>query len=62
MDGPRECSSKVSQRRRMSYDIYDIPYMWHLKRNDTNKLTKQRLTDSKNDFMVSRGKMGGRNS
>ena len=23
---------------------YDIPYMWNLKRNDTNKLTKQKQT------------------
>ena len=23
---------------------YDIPYMWNLKRNDTNKLTKQNET------------------
>ena len=22
--------------------LYDIPYMWNLKRNDTNELTKQK--------------------
>ena len=24
--------------------LYDIPYMWNLKRNDTNELTKQKET------------------
>ena len=32
--------SEARQRRK----IYDIPYMWNLKRNDTNKLTKQKET------------------
>ena len=26
--------------------LYDIPYMWHLKRNDTNELMYKRETDS----------------
>ena len=34
---------------------YDIPFMWNLKRNDTNKITKQRLTDLENELMVVRG-------
>ena len=25
---------------------YDIPYMWYLKRNDTNELTYKTITDS----------------
>ena len=25
-------------------EIYDIPYLWNLKRNDTNQLTKQKET------------------
>jgi len=25
---------------------YDIPYMWTLKRNDTNELTYKTITDS----------------
>ena len=32
--------SEVRQRRK----IHDIPYMWNLQRNDTNKLTKQKET------------------
>ena len=36
-------------------EIYDIPFMWNLKRNDTNKITKQRLTDLENELMVVRG-------
>ena len=34
----------------------DIPYMWNLKSNDTNELTKQkRLTDLENELMVAVG-------
>ena len=36
----------------------DLPYMWNLKRNDTNELTKQRLTDLENELIVARGKDG----
>ena len=32
--------NEVRQRRK----IYDIPYMWNLKINDTNKCTKQKET------------------
>ena len=40
MDGPRECRTEWSRG-----DIsYDIPYTWNLKRNDTNKLIKQKET------------------
>ena len=36
---------------------YDIPYMWHLKRNDTHELTEQKDTDLENEFMFGgRGK------
>ena len=34
--------------------LYDIPYVWDLRRNDTNELTKQRLTDSENELTVAR--------
>ena len=34
--------------------MYDIPYTWNLKRNDTNELTykTERLTDLENKFTV----------
>ena len=32
--------------------LYDILYMWNLKRNDTNELTYRTETDSQNEFMV----------
>jgi len=35
---------------------YDIPYIWNLKRNDTNRFIKQRLTDLENKLMVGGGK------
>ena len=36
--------------------------MWNQKRNDTNELTKQRLTDLENELIVARRKDGGRES
>ena len=53
--------SEVSQtEKEMSSDI---PYIWNLKRSDTNQLTKQnRLTESENKFMFTRRKDGGRDS
>ena len=44
MDGPRECHTETSQSDREGELSYDIPYMWNLKRNDTNELTKQKET------------------
>lgn len=35
---------------------YDIPYMWNLKRNDTNELIKQ--PDFEDQLMVVKGKGG----
>ena len=36
---------------------YGIPYMWNLKRNDTNELTKQKQTHK---LMIAGGKDGGK--
>ena len=44
MDGPRECHIEWSKSDREGELSYDIPYMWNLKRNDTNELTKQKET------------------
>ena len=40
--------------------LYDIPYVWDLRRNDTNELTKQRLTDLENKLAVAwvKGQLG----
>ena len=42
MDLENVILSEVSQTEREI--LYDIPYMWNLKRNDTNELTKQKET------------------
>ena len=40
---------------------YDIPYMWSLKRNDTNELSNQKgLTDLENELMAVRMKDAGK--
>ena len=44
MDGPRECHIGWSQSVIGGEIWYDIPYMWDLKRNDINELTKQKQT------------------
>ena len=44
MSGPKECViQSKSDRREVSYDI---PYMWNLKRNDTNELIYKIEADS----------------
>ena len=43
MDGPRECHTEWSQSDRGEI-LYDISYMWNVKKNDTNELTKQKET------------------
>ena len=53
MHGPSECHTESSKSNREGEIPYDIPYMWTLKRNDTNGLTKQRLTE--NELMVVEG-------
>ena len=40
MDGPRGCHTEWSKSDREREIVYDIPYTWNLKRNDTNELTK----------------------
>ena len=45
MDLENVILSEVSQTEREI--LYDIPYMWNLKRNDTNELTKQKETHRK---------------
>ena len=37
---------------------YDIPYMWNLKRNDTNELSYKTETDLENELIVARGREG----
>ena len=39
MDGPRDCHTERSQSDREGIS-YNNPYMWNLKRNDTNELNK----------------------
>ena len=42
--------------------VYDIPYVWNLKRSDINELTYQTETDFKNELTVAGRRMGGRDS
>ena len=42
--GPRDCHAEWSKSDREGEILYDNPYMWNLKRNDTNELTKQKET------------------
>ena len=58
MDGLRDSYTEGSNSDREGEISYDIPYMWNLKRNDTNELTykTKRLTDSENELMVTGGK------
>ena len=44
MDGPRDCHTESSKSDREGEISYGIPYMWNLKRNDLNELTKQKET------------------
>ena len=39
MDGPRKCHTEWSKSDREGEILYDTPYMWNLKWNDTNKCT-----------------------
>ena len=44
IDRHRESHTKWSNSDREGETLYDIPYMWNLKWNGTNQLTKQRET------------------
>ena len=37
MYGPRECHTERSKSDREGEILHDTPYMWNLKRNDTNE-------------------------
>ena len=52
----------VSQSDNEGEILYDIPYMWTLKRNDRNERTykTERDSDLKNELMVARGKDWGK--
>ena len=39
MEGPRVCQLSEVKFDREGEILYDIPYMWNLKINDTNELT-----------------------
>ena len=42
MAEPRDCHAESNKSDRGGEILYDIIYMWNLKRNDTNELTKQK--------------------
>ena len=46
MNGPRKCHTEWSKSDREGKISYDIPYLWNLKWNDTNKLAFKTEIDS----------------
>ena len=46
MVGSRDCHAEWSKSDGKGEISYDIPYMWNLKRNDTNELIYKTETDS----------------
>ena len=46
MDGPRDGHTEWSKSDREGEMSYDIPFMWNLKQNGINELTKQKQTHS----------------
>ena len=46
MEWPRDCRTDWSQSDREGEILYDIPYMWNLKRNDKNELIYKTKADS----------------
>ena len=61
MDIPRDYHAKWSKSDRERQILYDITYMWNLKKNDTNELiTEQKQTHRfrKQTYGYQRGKVG----
>ena len=63
MDRPRDYHTKWSKPDRERQILYDITYMWNLKKkNDTNELIYKRETDSqthrRQTYGYQRGKVG----
>ena len=58
MDRPTVSYCKSDREGEISYDF---PFMWNLKRNDTNEFTykTERLTDLENELMVTKGERWG---
>ena len=46
MEGPRDCHTEWSMSDREEEILYDIPYMWNLKRNCINELIYKAERDS----------------
>ena len=46
MEGPIECHTEWNKSDREWEMLYDIPYIWNLKRNDTNELIYKTERDS----------------
>ena len=53
--GDLECHYQVKEVKEAEI-LYDIPYIWNPKRNDTNELTKQKETDLEDKLKVFVGK------
>ena len=58
MERPRQCHTEWSKSDREGEISYDIPYMWNLKRNDTNEFTKQKETHTEQTYSCQGKKRG----
>ena len=61
MNGPRDYHTKWSKSDRERQILYDITYMWNLKKwyKWTYLQNRNRLTDLENKFMVTKGERWG---
>ena len=57
MDGPRDCHTEWSKSDREGQILYDIAYMWNLKKwyRWTYLQNRNRVTDVKNKCIITRG-------
>ena len=56
MDGPWEHYAKLNKSDRERQILYDLTYMWNLKKQKQKQKTPNELTDTENKLVVSRSR------